>query len=247
MHRYLSSCRMFCNSYKFTTTKNMTIVASLLTSALVAPWIIEKRNGLEMCVGGKIKTWSVASPFEAIRVYRSWKHSVIWHQACQNSAGCSPFFLRVFKCHMAAMFLRPQKVFLIWFAAHENHSYLFLPCRTTIIALVDHLAVSASCLREGKDYPEARGRSKTKILQERCVSDGRYCLFLFQSWRFNWILVFFVNQISKEFEPFKILSVSLMYKLFNVYCIATTIGVIVIAWTDKTCSLYSVCLAGSSQ
>ena len=44
----------------------MTIVASLLTSALVAPWIIEKRNGLEMCVGGKIKTWNAASPFEAI-------------------------------------------------------------------------------------------------------------------------------------------------------------------------------------
>ena len=103
-----------------------------------------------------ISLWSNPS----LRKLEAFSNLASW---CASIVLAVVHFLRVFKCHMAATFLRPQKVswiFLIWFAAHENHSYLFLPCCTTIIALVDHLAISASCLREGKDDPEDGQRPK---------------------------------------------------------------------------------------
>ena len=78
---------------------------------LVSPWIIEWRNGLEMCVGGQIKTWGTASPFEAIRVDGSQYFGVM---VCQHSAGCSPFsftfVMRVVQASYGSWFLRPQKV-----------------------------------------------------------------------------------------------------------------------------------------
>ena len=156
--------------------------------------------------------------------------------AFQHSAGCSPFFSCLwwesFKHHTAATFLRPQKVSWIFFDLIWCTQKSVVP----ISSLLYHhhrTCRPLSCLGQ-LVRGEQRRWSKTKILQERCMSDGlytSYCLFLFQLCRFNWILVLFVNQISKE--PLKISSVLLVYKLFNVYCIATSIWVLIIAMLNR--------------
>ena len=114
----------------------------------------------------KSNVWSAASPFEAIWVDGSRKRSVM---VCQHSAGCSPFFFHILMEVVQTSYWWQLRFLdhrnlgessLIWIVAHKNHSYLFLPCCTAIIALVDHLVVSASCLEEGKDDPEDGQRPK---------------------------------------------------------------------------------------
>ena len=59
---------------------------------------------------------------------------------------------------------------LIWLVAHKNHLYLFLPCRIAIIILVRPPSHLSQLFRRGQRW--SWGQSKTKILQEKCVSDG---------------------------------------------------------------------------
>ena len=97
----------------------------------------------------------------------SWQKPEAFSMACQHSAGCNLFSLRLwwesFKRRTAATFLRPQKVSWIFFdliCCAQKSFVPISPCRTAITELVDHLAVSAICSGEGKDDSKDGQRPK---------------------------------------------------------------------------------------
>ena len=126
-----------------------------------------------------------------------------WHS---TGAGCSPFFPHVlwesFKCCTAATFLGQQKVSWISFDLICCAQKSFVPISS--LSFRHHRTCrphsSLSQLFRG-GLRQSQGWSKTKILQERCVSDWLYTsyrLFLFKSCMFDWILMLFVNQILRN-------------------------------------------------